>query len=481
MTVWVQLGRGPRPAAGPPDPAAGPPDPAAAIRLFRSGYGSHLFVADGSRIYDVPSDTAARLARWLAHRGESATTDPVSSLWNAVGLDPVDLAQRWVGPDPASPPPLTSISLNVMQACNMSCRYCYADEGRFGGRARGMPSHVARAAVDRLLEESAPGADLVLGFMGGEPLLNRDVVHDATRYAAAAARTAGRRIRFSVTTNLTTVRPEDARLFAQFPFTVCVSLDGDRAGNDAVRRMKDGSSAYDRVRAGLRVVQRHGRPRHLAARVTVTRRTGALLPVLEHVLSLGFDEVGFAAVLASPDPELALSEDDFPMLLDHMVACGQVAQREIAAGRRYPFGNFETAMQQIHRGTHRPYPCGAGAAYLSAGADGTLFACHRLIDDPAFAMGDVGTGSDLTARAEHLARNHVDRMEPCRSCWARYLCGGGCYHEVSRRGRVSCDYVRGWLDFCLQAYVELSTRRPEYFAGTDGAPPLVSDPTTAAR
>jgi len=54
-------------------------------------------------------------------------------------------------------------------------------------------------------------------------------------------------------------------------------------------------------------------------------------------------------------------------------------------------------------------------------------------------------------------------MDPCRSCWARYLCGGGCYHEVSRRGRVACDYIRSWLDFCLRAYAELSACRPDQF------------------
>ena len=100
---------------------------------------------------------------------------------------------------------------------------------------------------------------------------------------------------------------------------------------------------------------------------------------------------------------------------------------------------------------------------MSANAEGNLFACHRLVDDPAFAMGSTVDGPDLTARAEHLKRSHVDLMEPCRTCWARYLCGGGCYHEVRRRGRIGCDYIRGWLDFCLQAYVELTAARPEAF------------------
>ncbi|MEU4695077.1 radical SAM protein [Actinoplanes sp. NPDC023714] len=444
MTVLLQIGR------RPPDE---PVTDASHARLFRSAGGAHLFVADGSRVYDLPDETAERVRTWLD--GAGAMPEEIAPLMTG---GPPRIDGR-----PLDPPPLASISLNVMQSCNMSCGYCYADEGRFGGRARAMPEEVAFATVDRLIAESAPGADLVVGFMGGEPLLARRLVHRVTRYADRAARAAGHTVRFAVTTNLTTVTPEDARLFAEFPFTVSVSLDGPAEHQDSVRRMRDGSSSYQRLRTGLDVLRRHGRPRHLSARVTVTSRSGPLLPILEHGIGLGFDEVGFSAVLVSPDPALALGPADMAPLLERMVACGEVALREIGAGRRYPFGNFETAVHQIHRGTHRPYPCGAGAGYLSANAEGDLYACHRLIDDHAYAMGDVTAGTDRTARARHLAASHVDRMEPCRSCWARYLCGGGCHHEVSRRGRVACDYIRGWLAFTLRAYAELLDTRPDYF------------------
>ena len=62
------------------------------------------------------------------------------------------------------------------------------------------------------------------------------------------------------------------------------------------------------------------------------------------------------------------------------------------------------------------------------------------------------------------AERHVDRQEPCRSCWARYLCGGGCYHEVERRGRIACDYIRDWLTFCIASYAEISAKAPLYFS-----------------
>jgi len=349
----------------------------------------------------------------------------------------------------------------------MGCHYCYADAGRFGGKPRMMSAGVAEAAVDALVRESDPGAAVVVGFMGGEPLLNRAVVHHATRYAARAAIAAGRRVGFSITTNGTLLTSADAALFAEFPFSVQVSVDGPREQNDAARPLNDGGSSYDRLCAGLRFLTAGRRPRLLAARVTVTPRTGDLLESLDHLLSLGFDEVGFAPVLVSPSPAHAFNAEHYGAFLTQMVSCGEAALARMKEGVRAGFSNLETALREIHRGTHRPYPCGAGAAYLSANADGRLFACHRLVDDARYAMGDVQRGSDVEARAAHLERSHVDRMQPCAGCWARYLCGGGCYHEVSRRGRLGCDYIRGWLDFCLRAYAELSAARPEYFTSPD--------------
>ena len=72
MTVLVQIGRRP-PEPGP----AGPPGLAAETRVFRSAHGAHLFVADGSRIYDLPESTAARLEAWTA-AADAAPHDPAA-------------------------------------------------------------------------------------------------------------------------------------------------------------------------------------------------------------------------------------------------------------------------------------------------------------------------------------------------------------------------------------------------------------------
>ncbi|MCU4986460.1 radical SAM protein [Bacillus cereus] len=425
------------------------------FKIIKDDESSHLFVTDGSRIYDLDSQLASKMERLHSSNFYDKEKDILEMFINP--------ENPYIDEQPLSPPPLYSISLNVAQICNMSCGYCYADTGKFGGKARMMNLEVAKATVDRLITESSPKSDLVLGYMGGEPLLNRKLIHETTRYAAQVAQKNNRRISFSITTNCTLLTPEDAKLFAEYPFTVAVSIDGDREMNDKLRLMNNGTSSYESILKGLNILNQYGRPNHLSARVTVTPKNQQLLQTLNHLIELKFDEVGFSPVLVSPNPKLEFTKSDFDSFLKQMIVCGEQALQKLLACKPYPFSNLETALHQIHRGTHRPYPCGAGAAYLSTNAEGDLYACHRLIDDSKYAMGNVYEGSDKTAQSNLLALKHVDRANPCKSCWARYLCGGGCYHEVSRRGRIGCDYIRGWLEFCLQAYINLSKKAPDYF------------------
>jgi uncharacterized protein len=172
-------------------------------------------------------------------------------------------------------------------------------------------------------------------------------------------------------------------------------------------------------------------------------------------------------MLSAPTAAGEMQSGDLELMLGEMIDCGREYERAVRGGRRYPFANMTNAMREIHRGTHRPYPCGAGAGYLGVSAEGELSACHRFVGDEAGAMGSLDDGVDTSRQADWLATRHVHRQEPCRSCWARYLCGGGCHHEVIGRGRPACDYIRGWLHYCLEAYLRLSAE-PE-IAGRDFA------------
>jgi uncharacterized protein len=324
-----------------------------------------------------------------------------------------------------------------------------------------MPLSEALRAVELLTGDAEPGAKLNLAFLGGEPLVNRDVLRAAARRALELAQARGATINFSITTNGTLLTEDDARFFEDHGFAVSISIDGTRQAHDALRPFKDGRGSYDRVMQRVAPLLTMQRRMQVSARVTVTPKNLALRETLDSLIAAGFHSVGFSPMLSAPSGDGEMQADDLEMMLGEMIACGREFERRSRLGQRYPFANMVNAMREIHRGTHRPYPCGAGAGYLGVSADGELAACHRFVGDEEGAMGSLAEGIDRRRQAEWLAARHVHRQEPCRSCWARYLCGGGCHHETIRRGRPACDFIRGWLHYCLEAYLRLSTRPDE--------------------
>jgi uncharacterized protein len=435
---------------------AGRPAGPSQVFCFDSGPGRHhALVVDASRVYDVDAGLAAAVAE--AARGGALSE---RALLASLGL----LTDAAIGPR-IDPPPVAAVSLAIAQRCNLACGYCYADGGSFGGEAKAMGWDVARQAVDRLLAGQPRGGQASLAFMGGEPLVERALLRRVTRHAQQQAAARGIGLRLALTTNATLLTEDDACFLAEHGFSVTVSLDGEAELQDRLRPTLGGGGSHARILARLGPLLARQRPGGLqvGARLTVTTQHRHLRASVEHLMGLGFHSVGVSPALTSRDASLALDAAAMPGLLAQMTELADEAEACWLRGEAYPFGNLLSALQEIHRGTHRPLPCGAGAGYLGVASDGAYAACHRFVGDDSAGLGDVHSGPHERQRADWLNARHVDRQQPCAGCWARYLCGGGCHHEVQQRGRLACDFIRGWLAHCLGAYTRLADARPALF------------------
>jgi uncharacterized protein len=435
--------------------------------LFDAGGRAMLLSVPSGRLYEIDDTLAQTFDRAMAY----GDADRVDLLIAATGLgDGPELVE-----EPPASVPVRALSLAVAQKCNLGCTYCYAQHGSFGGADSSMSIDVAKASVDRLLRDAPPGEKISLAFLGGEPLTNRTVLQAATRYAAERAAAAGNEITFALTTNATLLTGEDADFLDRFGFSVTVSIDGGREAHDLLRPFKSGRGSYDRVveRSQL-LLARAPRRCRVMARVTVTPSNLGLRETLDELFGLGFDGVSFSPVLKSPTGADQMGARELDVMLAELTACGEEFERRIRNDEFYPFSNIINTLRRIHRPNRDAYPCGAGGGYLGVSSKGDLFACHRFVDDEAGAIGNVGDGVDPARQRRWLSERNVHAQEPCRTCWARHLCGGGCHHEVIHRGRPACDYIRGWLHYCLGAYGRL----------VEAAPPLIDqvlNPRPAGR
>lgn len=422
-----------------------------ALHLFHTELGHHLFLVNGSRVYTIPAELANELG------AKPSSAEEILEL-HGLSADP------YINDHPVQDPPLKAISLAIAQTCNLGCTYCYAQQGSFGGKSKMMSREAALGAIDLLLSEAEPRERIQIAYMGGEPLANRQLLRESTEYALSLAAPKDIKVGFSITTNGTLLTPDDGEFFEEHGFAVTISLDGIGETHNRLRPFRDGRASYDRIIANVEPLLRQQRRMQVSARVTVTPDNLDLRQTLDALIKLGFHSVGFSPMLSSPSGTGEMGQRELSIMLERMIDCGRQFELHVEHGERYPFLNMMNAMREIHKGTHRPYPCGAGAGYMGVSAEGGLYACHRFVGDETGKMGNLQAGIDRTRQNAWLSIRHVHFQEPCRSCWARYLCGGGCHHEVIKRGRPACNYIRGWLEYCLQAYIRIREKRPDYFA-----------------
>src|ERR1700751_2781765 len=145
-----------------------PAQPSPDVHVFETDYGYYALLVNGSRIYSIGPESARRLRDY----------------GSATALETLGLAlpEQITDKAPAQMP-LRSLSLAVAQKCNMGCTYCYAQQGSFGNTPKQMETEAALAAVKLLFRERQSGESVQITFLGGEPLMNRQLIHTSTDLA----------------------------------------------------------------------------------------------------------------------------------------------------------------------------------------------------------------------------------------------------------------------------------------------------------
>lgn len=387
-------------------------------------------------------------------------------------LVPADRPRVTVDAKPIQARPLSSLVLHVSHDCNLRCGYCYADFGRYGGAQGMMSPELALRHVDGLFDQLAVGQDVYLTFFGGEPLMNMPVVFAAHAHAKARAQREGRRISFGITTNATLLTEELATFFKNEHFTVTVSIDGPPDINDRLRPLHGGGGSYERILERVRTSKVKA-----VARVTLTRQATDVARIVRHLVEAGFVSVGVSPV-ASGNARFDFDGDDLNKVLAGMRVLSDDFVEWAKRGEVHPFSNLKTLVEQVAAGEPRGMPCGAASALTAADNKGDLYACHRLVGEADFKIGNVETGIDAGKRLKLLTEMHPRDRAPCQYCWARYLCGGGCHHIAwlhSQRSEAPwqisdrfCDFLRDWYRLGLTTYARLAEEAPAIFAKLGG-------------
>ena len=384
-------------------------------------------------------------------------------------LVPQEDRGRRIGGD--EPPDLSkgvaNLVMHVAHTCNLGCGYCYAEAGLYKGKATIMTEQRAVEYVDWLFDQADPDKkQLGLTFFGGEPLLNPRVIRAGAAHAQKRAKETGRTISFGITTNGTLVTEEIAQFLQDINATVTVSLDAIGKTNDRLRPFHSGKGSYDLVMDKIRPLL----DRKIAvARVTVTRLNLDVVETVSTLLDAGFREVGCSAVDAK-NPAYDLDGSHYHQLLEGMKVLTKRYVEHAARGEFYGFSNIHNIVKAIHNGHNKEYPCGAGLQMVAGAPNGKMSLCHRFVGEEDFVLGSLQKGGlDEAKRKATLDAITLKERSDCGTCWARYICSGGCHHvnflfngEASKTYLTHCDWLRAWYRTGIETYADLLKVNPTF-------------------
>lgn len=160
-------------------------------------------------------------------------------------LDQIDLAIDTVNHN------LQMILLEVTEKCNLRCGYCVYNELFTEKRNHyefDMPLKTGLKAIDYLKNHSDKTEKISIGFYGGEPLLNFNLIKNIVNYAKDQIK---KGLLFTITTNGTMINKEIASYLSSEDFSVLVSLDGPEEIHDLWRKDKLNRGSFKKTLKGL--------------------------------------------------------------------------------------------------------------------------------------------------------------------------------------------------------------------------------------
>lgn len=326
-------------------------------------------------------------------------------------------------------PDITSAFLNVTNACNLACRYCFVEQ-----RQEYMTLQTAIDAADFLAAnagESVPS----INFFGGEPLLMWDtLIVPLTEYIRGRYPA----YNLSMTSNCTLLTRERAEYMRDHGIGLLFSMDGDRATQERNRPLRGGGSSFDVLEEKIPVILEYFPD--VMFRSTVTPETAG---TLFHDMMFA-ERAGFRAFFTMPDSFAGWGDAEelgrqLRQYSEHYADCLEHEREPIWFTQLEKFfRKIVLRNQAVRDGADRSHPscmacgkCGLGSGrYAGINLNGDILACQEFFSrrDNPFVIGNIYTGVDEEKRVGLCRAYDGARAEGdgCRECPLDRICDGGC-------------------------------------------------------
>lgn len=346
------------------------------------------------------------------------------------------------------------LMVNVAQVCNLKCVYCAAGgDGSFGDTLKHIEIEKVYEQIRMVLHDIPRGETFSLTFFGGEPLVAPETIRQLARFTRLQVAGRDIRVKFRVITNATLVTPAIAELLASIGCHVMVSLDGPPEINDKNRPTRGGLGSTERTIRGIdELVKVRDRLGSITANAVFGKHNTDVLATYKFLREFSFDSMNFDFAAETDDSEASRAyQESLAKTADFAyLHGGENELRKIEMFDAY----FKALDEQRRLNNH----CGAGKSHLTIDGRGRATACQWFVGQSSEDLGQAGK-LDHERLKSYAPR--LNELNNCQSCWARYLCGGGCMFvnqlkngSKHKKDNDFCDRTRRTLTKVIEYYAE---------------------------
>lgn len=380
----------------------------------------------------------------------------------------------------------------VGSTCNLDCTYCYylSKEHLVNGPGANRMSDETLELFIKQYIEGNTGDEVIFSWQGGEPtLLGLDFFRKVIVFQKKHAKP-GQRIANDLQTNGTLLNDEWCGFLKEHRFLVGLSIDGPREIHDHYRVTKGKQPTFDKVMAGVKLLQRHDVPFNTLTcvhrfngrkpldvyrflRQELNSNYIQFIPIVEH---RNFERVAPQKWNADElprddDPEArpghpnsivtdwSVDPDDWGYFLCKIF--DRWLRQDLG---KVMVNHFETLVAQ-----HLGFPsqmcvysehCGQGVAVEN---DGSVYSCDHYVY-PEYRLGNVKTArlDEMVLSREQVKFGHAKSAslpQYCRQCAYLTDCWGECPKNRLIRapdGEPGLNYLcRGFKQFFAHALPEI--------------------------
>jgi len=354
----------------------------------------------------------------------------------------------------AKGPIVKTITFVVTEACPLRCSYCYECNKDHSAR---MSKETARAAVDMILHPErtkgyinmAQDKGVILDFIGGEPLLEPELLEYITDYFKMKVTMMDHpwknHYMFSVTSNGIPWKDPAVKRFIQKNagrLSLTVTVDGDKTLHDSCRVFPDGSGSYEEAVEAVRFFRQY-------VRMTNTKATFApgniqyISKSIPHLFSLGFTDIHANCVY-----EEGWTLEDAQLFYSELVKLADWMVDE----KVYEYGACSIFTDTIgkYQGPEETQNwCGGDGKMLAIGTDGRAFPCIRYMsyslsnpDAKEICIGDVWEGlqspeENQALRCLTCLTRQSQSTQECLDCPVSTGCGWCSAYNYDRYGTAN--------------------------------------------